>query len=260
MKKRILLYCVISIMFYFMFNIVACNNINVKNSDTEGYKTETKLKNKEDLLEEAIEKLKNKEIDECIKIMQDNSLSPNDKCKNGETLYNNLLAIALEKSADILNFPSNYFPVFDYMKPYVDKSLIKYDDTNLNENQINFLGCIGIESEEQRFADTMNIYIEDNMNKEQKQSNNFTMNGLELLTHGTSQDGRYVVGTIRNNNNFNCSYVEVKAKITDTSGNVLDTPIANVTYLGAGETWSYSIPVITNGYYNYQIIEMSCNK
>ncbi|HGG0417679.1 hypothetical protein EXQ42_16295 [Clostridium botulinum] len=159
-------------------------------------------------------------------------------------------------------FLSKYWPIFDKMSSDgAIKSEVKIDNKeDLNENQKNFLGTISVdirtqEEKDKEHAESVAKTKEEEKNKPKQ---NFSMNGLELIEKGTTNDGRYIIGKIRNNNEFNCSYVEVKAKITDESGNVLDTPIDNVTSLNSGEMWSFKIPVIMEGNksYKYRIIEM----
>lgn len=231
----------------------------------ESTKQKDSDKEKENI-DKFIDNLNNRKIGECIKLLDDSHINVNYKLDDGQTLYNKALNIALEKSIDIKNMPSDYFPLFDKMNSTADKSLIKFYTDDLNYTQLNFLGCIGINTPKSKSeitasnknATTSTTKID---NSTKPKSQNFTMDGLELLENSTSKDGRYIQGKIKNNNTFNCSYAEVKAKITDTDGNVLDTPIGNITSLRSGETWSFNIPVIvdTSKPYKYQIINMKCN-
>lgn len=102
-----------------------------------------KVKDKE-IADKFIDNLNNRQIAECIKILNDSHIDVNYKLDDGQTLYNKALNIALEKSADIKNMPTDYFPLFDKMNSTADKTLIKFYTNDLNYTQLNFLGCIGI--------------------------------------------------------------------------------------------------------------------
>lgn len=148
------------------------------------------------------------------------------------------------------------------MKSTADKNSIKLDTKNLNYNQVYLLNFIDIKtSNSKNESSNTNSSNTQTNNSTKPKTQNFNMNGLELLEHSASKDGYYITGKIKNNNSFNYSYVEVQAKITNNNSDVLDTPIANVTSLKSGETWSFKIPVIvdTSSPYKYQIINMKCN-
>ncbi|EJP6471778.1 hypothetical protein NHI66_001036 [Clostridium botulinum] len=213
-----------------------------------------------DITKNFLDNLSKENISECEEIL-DKGIDPNSKDANGETLYSRAVNVVLKYSKDNV-FVSKYWPLFDKMSSYgANKSEVKINNKeNLNKHQKDFLGSIGVdirtqEEKDKEYAESVAKEKEEEKNKPKQ---NFSMNGLELIEKGTTDDGSYIIGKIKNNNEFNCSYVEVKAKITDESGNVLDTPIDNVTSLNSGEMWSFKIPVIIedNKSYKYRIIEM----
>lgn len=208
---------------------------------------------------EFILNIENGNINKCIELLDNSNINPN-YVLDGETLYNKTVNIVLEKSADPINGTTKYLDIFDKMDSTARKSSVKLYNNTLNSYQLNFLGAIGVDSPNKKSIAT-NSSKNISTSVETANSNHFTMDELELLEKSVSKDGRYIQGKIKNNNVFSCSYVEVKAKITDTNGNVLDTSIDNITSLKSGETWSFSIPVIvdTSNPYNYEIIEMQCN-
>ncbi len=251
-KKKMLILVILCIIG--IFGLVGCKVPKPQNIQ------EQKEQKEKELRESFLHNLSKKDISQCEKILN-MGINSNYKDGNEQTLYSKAVNIVLKDGKENI-FLSKYFPIFDKMaNDGADKSLVKIDNKeSLNDNQKNFLGAIGIdvrtqEEKDKEYAETIVKVKEEEKNKAKQ---NFSMNGLELIEKGTTNDGRYITGKLRNNNSFDCSYVEVKAKITDDSGNVLDTPFDNITNLKSGETWSFSIPVIIDSAYNYQIIEMNC--
>lgn len=243
---------------------------NLKDFSKTTQTNESIIQKEEDKQKEIVSKfidnLNNKNIDDCIKLLDDSHIDVNYKLDDGQTLYNKVLNIALEKSTEPINFASDYLPLLYKMRTTADKNLIKLYTDDLNSFQSNFLGCLSIDNPNKKKDVTVSNQDPTKSTKQTENSTkpktqNFTMNSLELLEYSSSKDGYYIVGKIKNNNSFNCSYVEVKAKITNNNGDVLDTPIANITSLKSGETWSFKIPVIvdTTSPYKYQIVNMKCN-
>ena len=50
----------------------------------------------------------------------------------------------------------------------------------------------------------------------------------------------YVNGTLTNNSMKDYDYIQIEFSVYDSNGIKLGTAIDNATYLGAGETWSFS--------------------
>lgn len=86
------------------------------------------------------------------------------------------------------------------------------------------------------------------------------MNGFQLIEYKVSEDGQFIIGTIKNNNNFDCQKVEVVAKMTDVDGNVVAVPNSGVEILRKGEMWSFKIPINSDRTkeYKYSITEIKC--
>lgn len=88
------------------------------------------------------------------------------------------------------------------------------------------------------------------------------MNGFQLIEYKVSDDGQFIIGTIKNNNNFDCQKVEVVAKMTDVNGNVVAVPNSSIEILRKGEMWSFKIPINSDRTkeYKYSITEIKCQK
>ncbi|HIG0361883.1 TPA: FxLYD domain-containing protein [Clostridium sporogenes] len=260
MKRKIMILAIFLIIG--ILGLVGIKLSQAPKGTQEGQKDYTIMSEKE-ITKSFLDNLSKENISECVEILNV-GIDPNCKDANGETLYSKAVNIVLKDAKDNA-FLSKYWPMFDKMSNGgAIKSEVKIDNKEeLNGNQKNFLGSIGVdirtqEEKNKEYAESVAKIKEEEKNKPKQ---NFSMNGLELIEKGTTNDGRYIIGKIKNNNEFNCSYVEVKAKVTDESGNVLDTPIDNVTSLNSGEMWSFKIPVIVEGKARkYQIIEMKCNQ
>lgn len=75
------------------------------------------------------------------------------------------------------------------------------------------------------------------------QSQPMAMNGFQLVEYRVTDDGQFIIGTIKNSNGFDCPKVEVVAKMTDVNGNVVATPNSTIEVLKKGEMWSFKIPI-----------------
>ncbi|NRU52570.1 FxLYD domain-containing protein [Clostridium beijerinckii] len=255
LSKQKIIVLILSLIFIIIIVLGIKSNLNyIQKEQLQKVENDELLKKTKDkkIVDEFIDNLNHDNIKECNTLLRNNDIDANYKLDDNQLLYNKVLNIVLEKTSDTKNSPAKYFELFNGMKPTINKSLIKFDTENLNYNQIYLLNFIG--------AKTSNTKTTTNT-QPKSNSQSFTMNGLELLNHNVSNDGYYITGKIKNNNSYNCSYVEVQAKITNNNGDILDTPIANITSLKSGEIWSFKIPVIvdTNSPYKYQIINMKCN-
>lgn len=83
---------------------------------------------------------------------------------------------------------------------------------------------------------------------------------LELLgeTDGTTNDfGITITGKIKNNTSKQYSYVQATFNLYNDAGELIGTALANVTHLGAQETWAFSAIGVCGNVATYKLNEIS---
>lgn len=93
--------------------------------------------------------------------------------------------------------------------------------------------------------------IVENANKEK-----FTLESAELVKG--EWGSRSIEGTIKNNTNETCSYVQVVFNLFDAEGNQIGTAMDNLNYLQANGTWKYKATAFTTeDFAKYELAEIT---
>jgi len=70
---------------------------------------------------------------------------------------------------------------------------------------------------------------------------------------------RFVTGTIRNNTDGSFFHAQVEINLLDEDGGVVASTVANTSNLGAGETWNFEAPILSEDAVRFRIEKLTCS-